>query len=33
MFFIFFGLPELGLRLTAMQGGSQLAMTVNLSAY
>lgn len=32
MFFIFFGLPELGLKLTAMQA-AVLAMTVNLSAY
>jgi polar amino acid transport system permease protein len=31
-FFIFFGLPELGLKLSAMQA-AVLAMTVNLSAY
>ena len=32
MFFIFFGLPEFGLRLTALQA-AVLAMTINLSAY
>jgi polar amino acid transport system permease protein len=32
MFFIFFGLPELGLKLTALQA-AVLAMTVNLTAY
>lgn len=32
MFFVFFGLPGLGLQLTAMQAAS-LAMTVNLTAY
>ncbi len=32
MFFIFFGLPSLGLRLSALQAAA-LAMTVNLSAY
>jgi polar amino acid transport system permease protein len=32
MFFIFFGLPSLGLRLTALQAAA-LAMTVNLTAY
>jgi polar amino acid transport system permease protein len=32
MFFIFFGLPTLGLHLNAMQAAA-LAMTINLSAY
>jgi len=32
MFFIFFGLPEIGLKLTALQA-AVLAMTVNLTAY
>jgi polar amino acid transport system permease protein len=32
MFFIFFGLPEIGIKLTAMQA-AVLAMTVNLTAY
>jgi polar amino acid transport system permease protein len=32
MFFIFFGLPSLGLHLSAMQAAA-LAMTINLSAY
>ena len=32
MFFIFFGLPSLGLQLTAMQAAA-LAMTINLGAY
>jgi polar amino acid transport system permease protein len=32
MFFVFFGLPSLGLRLTAMQA-AMLAMTINLTAY
>ena len=32
MFFIFFGLPSLGLRLTALQAAA-LAMTINLTAY
>ena len=32
MFFIFFGLPSLGLRLSALQGAA-LAMTINLTAY
>jgi polar amino acid transport system permease protein len=32
LFFIFFGLPSLGLRLSALQA-SVLAMTVNLTAY
>ncbi len=32
MFFIFFGLPSLGFRLTAMQAAA-LAMTINLTAY
>lgn len=32
MFFIFFGLPSLGLHLNAMQAAA-LAMTINLSAY
>jgi polar amino acid transport system permease protein len=32
MFFIFFGLPELGVKLTALQA-AVLAMTINLSAY
>jgi polar amino acid transport system permease protein len=32
MFFIFFGLPELGLKLTALQA-AVLAMTINLTAY
>jgi polar amino acid transport system permease protein len=32
MFFIFFGLPSIGLRLSAMQAAA-LAMTINLSAY
>lgn len=32
MFFIFFGLPSLGLRLTALQAAA-LAMTINLGAY
>lgn len=32
LFFIFFGLPSLGLRLTAMQAAI-LAMTINLTAY
>jgi polar amino acid transport system permease protein len=32
MFFIFFGLPSMGLRLSAMQAAG-LAMTINLSAY
>jgi polar amino acid transport system permease protein len=32
MFFIFFGLPSLGLRLSAL-GAAALAMTVNLAAY
>ena len=32
LFFIFFGLPSLGVRLTAMQA-AVLAMTINLTAY
>jgi polar amino acid transport system permease protein len=32
LFFIFFGLPSLGLRLTALQAAI-LAMTINLTAY
>jgi polar amino acid transport system permease protein len=32
MFFIFFGLPELGLKMTALQA-AVLAMTINLTAY
>jgi polar amino acid transport system permease protein len=32
MFFIFFGLPSLGLRLSAVQAAA-LAMTINLTAY
>jgi len=32
MFFIFFGLPSLGLRLTALEAAA-LAMTINLTAY
>ncbi len=32
LFFIFFGLPSLGLRMTALQA-AVLAMTVNLTAY
>jgi polar amino acid transport system permease protein len=32
MFFIFFGLPSLGLKLTALQAAA-LAMTINLTAY
>ena len=32
MFFVFFGLPSLGLRLTAMTA-ALLAMTINLTAY
>ena len=32
MFFIFFGLPSLGLKLTAIQAAA-LAMTINLTAY
>ena len=32
MFFIFFGLPSLGFRLTALQAAA-LAMTINLAAY
>ncbi len=32
MFFIFFGLPSMGLRLTALQAAA-LAMTINLTAY
>lgn len=32
MFFVFFGLPSLGLRLTALQAAA-LAMTINLGAY
>src|SRR3954454_2035089 len=32
MFFIFFGLPEIGLKLTALEA-AVLAMTVNLTAY
>jgi polar amino acid transport system permease protein len=32
MFFIFFGLPSLGLRLSALQAAA-LAMTINLTAY
>jgi len=32
MFFIFFGLPSMGLHLNAMQAAA-LAMTINLSAY
>src|SRR6478672_1126211 len=32
LFFIFFGLPSLGMRLTAMQAAI-LAMTINLTAY
>lgn len=32
MFFIFFGLPSLGLRLSALQAAA-LAMTINLAAY
>ena len=32
MFFIFFGLPSLGFRLTALQAAA-LAMTINLTAY
>jgi polar amino acid transport system permease protein len=32
LFFIFFGLPSLGLRMTAMQAAI-LAMTINLTAY
>jgi polar amino acid transport system permease protein len=32
MFFIFFGLPSIGFRLTALQAAA-LAMTINLAAY
>ncbi len=32
MFFLFFGLPSIGLRLSAMQAAA-LAMTINLAAY
>jgi polar amino acid transport system permease protein len=32
MFFIFFGLPSIGLRITALQAAA-LAMTINLAAY
>ncbi|MEO6301238.1 MAG: ABC transporter permease subunit, partial [Paracoccaceae bacterium] len=32
LFFIFFGLPSLGIKLTAFQAAS-LAMTINLTAY
>lgn len=32
MFFLFFGLPSIGLRLTALQAAA-LAMTINLAAY
>lgn len=32
MFFVFFGLPSLGLRLNALEAAA-LAMTINLSAY
>jgi polar amino acid transport system permease protein len=32
MFFVFFGLPSLGLRLSAMQAAA-LAMSINLAAY
>ncbi len=32
MFFIFFGLPSLGLRMSALQAAA-LAMTINLTAY
>jgi polar amino acid transport system permease protein len=32
MFFIFFGLPSIGFRLTALQAAA-LAMTINLTAY
>ena len=32
MFFIFFGLPSMGLRLSALQAAA-LAMTINLTAY
>jgi polar amino acid transport system permease protein len=32
MFFIFFGLPSLGLKLTALEAAA-LAMTINLTAY
>jgi polar amino acid transport system permease protein len=32
MFFLFFGLPSLGLRLSALQAAA-LAMTINLAAY
>ena len=32
MFFLFFGLPSLGLRLTALEAAA-LAMTINLAAY
>src|SRR6516164_6224435 len=32
MFFIFFGLPSLGLKLTGLQA-AVLAMTINLTAY
>ncbi|HYB10574.1 MAG TPA: amino acid ABC transporter permease [Alphaproteobacteria bacterium] len=32
MFFVFFGLPSLGLHLTALQA-AMLAMTINLTAY
>ena len=32
LFFIFFGLPSLGVRLTALQA-AVLAMTINLTAY
>ena len=32
MFFLFFGLPSLGLRLSALQAAA-LAMTINLTAY
>jgi polar amino acid transport system permease protein len=32
MFFVFFGLPSLGLRLTALEA-AVLAMTINLTAY
>jgi polar amino acid transport system permease protein len=32
MFFVFFGLPTLGLRLSAMEA-AMLAMTINLTAY
>jgi polar amino acid transport system permease protein len=32
MFFLFFGLPSIGLRLSALQAAA-LAMTINLTAY